>query len=235
MQPIPVEIKTTGIDRIVPYTTLFLALFTIFLAMATVALVLISRKTMQRELRPYISFKDFNFRQIVGVDKVPLGWQFAVIWQNTGQTFTKNMHSHLTSVIIKPGEDHGLEFPSLDGLEHENLPRISVGPGASTGGGAVEISIDDLLVVQKGEERIFIRGWAQYGDMFNPKVDCHRTEFCFEIFCVEDPLITPCFFPYGFHSSHNRSDGEIARRFDRIPLETSRYSKIRARFNAKRT
>lgn len=218
MQPFPVTIEVSGIDRFVQLSTIILSVFTIFLWLATANLVRVSRKSMRHDLKAYISFKDFAFGQLLGANNSPFAWTVNVIWQNTGKTFTQNMHNQIFLHVLTSTQEHPVEFPSITGLGVNDLPTISVSPGTAMGGGKQVILVTDLQLAKSGTRRIFIRGWAQYGDIFKPEVDAYRSEFCFEIFCDGDPLQAPCQFSYTFHSSHNRTDAEISPGFERIHL-----------------
>jgi hypothetical protein len=84
------------------------------------------------------------------------------------------------------------------------------------GGGSGQIRIADLIENRNKLNRIFVRGWTQYTDAEKHDIDSYRTEFCFEIFCLGDPYAIDCYFKWTFHLSHNKTDNDISRLFNRI-------------------
>lgn len=217
MQPFPILIHATSLDHLAQISTIILALFTILLWAATAGLMSASRKATRLSLSSYISFKDLEISLNVDAGGVQY-WDVKVLWQNTGPTFTQNMHNHIYVEVLDIAEDHPLAFPSIETLSDLELPRISVSPGSVMGGGRARLDISDILAAQAGHKKIVVRGWTQYADIFKPTKDSHRSEFCYLLFCDGNPLVYPCRFSYQFHSNHNRSDREIGKTFTRIKI-----------------
>ena len=134
--------------------------------------------------------------------------------RTSGTTPTQHMLNYVSAKFF-PG-DPDLSFPDLPSPTVVSGKQVwlPVGPKAKMNGQAVNIAVADLLAAGEGKGHVYVWGWAEYDDVFFPKTDRHRTEFCIKLLPVGDPRI-----PNTSHLSpnvcdrHNGTDRECGQRF----------------------
>jgi hypothetical protein len=153
-----------------------------------------------------------NREQIVATlgrhNKAQYNWRFRPIWQNSGDTPTRNMVMHVTCELRNTVLPSGFDF---------NYPTTQTGTGllapksTSMGGIApnypvAAITPQDILDVQHRRKFLYLWGWVRYHDVF-PDTPQHITRFCWLIVPTGNPLVyTPGQTP---NLPHSLSFGNI--------------------------
>jgi hypothetical protein len=132
--PISVSIHASGFDHFVQIVGLILSIITISIVVAAFGNLKVAKKAMRYDLRPYISFKEFAFRTSAENSSPNDLWEVQVLWQNTGKSFTQNMHNQLFVNVVPIGTEHELGFRSISGLSEKELQLLSVPPSGTMGG-----------------------------------------------------------------------------------------------------
>jgi len=66
-----------------------------------------------------------------------------VDWQNARKSLTQNMHNELVVHSLDRDQEHPLDFLSTIDKTNENMPKLSVSPSSTFGGGQGAILISD--------------------------------------------------------------------------------------------
>jgi hypothetical protein len=116
-----------------------------------------------------------------------LHWTIRPVWQNTGDTPTRNLRICSDSELrddVAPA-DYCFETKLSAGTG-------MLGPKAFNFGGAVPLapkpilSPEDLVGIRDGKKHFYMFGWAKYFDVF-PNTFEHETRFSWQVFVVGDP------------------------------------------------
>ena len=136
-----------------------------------------------------------------------LKWAFFAVWRNSGKTPTK----HGVSVINKWHSVNVGGLPSnFDFPDYRRPERMIVGPNATMHSSPFEFTIEELNQIREGLARCYIWGWIDYNDVF-VGTDRHRSEFCFELKVIGNPIYTAGGFGYPRHGPFNGFDAECMR------------------------
>ncbi len=162
-------------DRIIAWSTVFLAgvtailaIFTGYLWMATRRLVIGAEKTAERQLRAYVFVIESS---ITDTDRPEIK-RIAVRIKNTGQTPAFNVtHWQNAQIFLYPGTDI---FP---GKPNVQLSTSMLGLGMATDKlHEIEISPSEGAGIAAGTKGLYIWGEIEYVDAF--KIT-RRTRYCF--------------------------------------------------------
>jgi hypothetical protein len=122
----------------------------------------------------------------------PIGeynWRFRPIWQNSGDTPTKNMTMHTSCDLRNTPLPTGFDFDQGTTRTGTGL----LGPRATSMGGLAPtppiaaVTSQNLWDVQQGRQFLYLWGWVRYFDVF-PNTKQHITRFCWMVMPVGDPF-----------------------------------------------
>lgn len=116
-------------------------------------------------------------------------WRFRPVWQNSGDTPTRNMKMHVECALRDAGLPLGFNFdyPTAEIGTALIPPKIITRGGIAPQIPRAPISPQDILDVQQGRKILYLWGWARYFDVF-PNTPQHITRFCWVILPIGDPL-----------------------------------------------
>lgn len=183
--------------------TLALAIYTGLLWSSTKKLVSDSQTALISTQRAFIFIKLFELNQIENTLKVTV----VPVWENSGDTPTKNMISHVNGKWFDSVLDEDFTFPDYEG---EEIVRLLIGPKQTMGASPLGFSESDVRKVINGNGHIYVWGWAEYSDIFE-KTPRHRTEFCSDVilYMTKDSQIIPRF---KLHKKYNGADNECMKK-----------------------
>jgi hypothetical protein len=116
-------------------------------------------------------------------------WRFRPIWQNGGETPTKNMTMQTSCELRNTTLPSGFDF----GRATTQTGTGFLGPrGTGTGSLAPNFSMaaitpQNLRDVQQQRQFLYLWGWVRYFDVF-PNTKEHITRFCWLVMPVGDPF-----------------------------------------------
>jgi hypothetical protein len=177
----------------------FTALFTIVLSISTIGLWRATNKlweagerqievagrsadVAERALtfteRAFVFLKYMYVSPVFRPDQTVVGWDFHVVWENSGSTPTQFMYARKQWMLFPDGNiPEDFDFPDLGNLSNS---LTFIGPKAIVDAGGLQISNVDLFLIANGPARLLIWGWTEYNDVFTPDTR-RRSEFCSEI------------------------------------------------------
>ena len=209
---------------ITAYATVAIAWFTWTLRNSTERLWLSGERHSERELRAFVFAKAigvtpetvtriYTINQMTWED--PVSWVVTVIWENSGETRTKNMFMHVSHQFFDGEMPNDFSFPDLG--DQTRVPTM-IGPRAimMSSGFKFEVSDPSVLLVFENKKHLYIWGWAEYDDIFENTAR-HRTEFCYEIFFVGVAFPGKAQLAHRMHRLHNAADEDC-----KYPLKTPR-------------
>ena len=141
-------------------------------------------------------------------------WRFRPLWQNSGETPSRNLRIHtgcdLRDAPLPPG------FNFNDGTPGTGLisPKATLSGGLAPQHSEAAITPQNILDVQASRKFLYVWGWARYRDVF-PGSKEHVTHFCWVITPVGDPLAyvpgaqPPAPGGLAFHTMHH-TEGNCA-------------------------
>jgi hypothetical protein len=136
-------------------------------------------------------------------------WSFNVVWKNSGKTPTRWGRNCMNSWIANNAGDLPKDFDFAD-VTTAVPAEIVIGPNAAMHTWAVELPVETLDSIRQGRAHVYIWGWFDYNDVFEgtPR---HRSEFCFELQVVGNPVYKEGGFKYRRHGAFNGFDDECLR------------------------
>jgi hypothetical protein len=191
--------------------------------------LLLSKETAQRQLRAYVSLKQFGKNAIVdSKSNAIIGWSFNIVWQNTGATPTRDMLSHASIRFESNNVPDDFRFTDMwiIGKEQVYYPTTLLSKGTFTDDiGA--FSIEQLQEVIRGNKTLYFYGWADYNDVFSD-TERHRTEFCAQVLFPGDPTRNnDGNIGFYIYLKHNGTDDECMRK-PKTYIERERIIDFRA-------
>jgi hypothetical protein len=112
----------------------------------------------------------------------------AFMWENGGNTPTKNMITHTSIKWFRDPLPNDFTFP--DYPEDTQPFRMFVGPKGTSRTNPIVISAKDMLAIKNHHGHLYFWGWTRYHDTF-PKTAEHITRFCSELTDVIGDLLQP--------------------------------------------
>jgi hypothetical protein len=85
--------------------------------------------------------------------------------------------------------------------------RISIGPNAIMHSMAFDVTPEDLQSIKDRKAKMYVWGWIEYNDIFDD-TERHRSEFCFEVVVIGNPIYQAGGFRYRKHGPFNGIDAE---------------------------
>jgi hypothetical protein len=147
----------------------------------------VAERALNSTEKAFVFLKYMYASPIYGIGGVINGWDFHVVWENSGSTPTQFMVSRKNWMFFEGPIPEDFDFPDLGNPTHQS--KSFMGPKAIVDAGALQVGNDVLEKVAKGPARLLMYGWAEYNDVFSPRIR-HRSEFCSEI-GVNGSLSTP--------------------------------------------
>ena len=108
-------------------------------------------------------------------------WRFTPVWQNTGNTPTRNMKSHASIQWRDQELPESWDFPDQwsAGESHVAAP-LSGSARSAIAGHSVYVPVDVVADVIDRKKFLYLWGWASYNDVF-PRTAKHLTRFAVRI------------------------------------------------------
>ena len=156
--------------------------------------------TVARQLRPYVSVREFLQGPVKDEKSFLHGWVFQVVWQNTGATPTRGFRywAALRQFDHDIPADFDFAPPPLAEFAGGEL-----GHNATVTSGTLFIGQQDVAQLQAGTRKTVLYGKAEYTDVLGQ--DARReTRFCVNVVLAGDAsgaTITP--FTFSYHPNHN--------------------------------
>jgi hypothetical protein len=158
--------------------TVVLGIFTISVARSTRIAAYAAQSALTFTERAFVFMKYMYASPIYGSLDMIAGWDFHVVWENSGSTPTQFMVSRKNVMVWVDGNiPDDFDFPDLIKTPSS---KSYMGPKATIDAGALQVSNDLLEKIAGGQARMLIWGWAEYSDVFSPNIR-HRSEFCTEV------------------------------------------------------
>lgn len=156
--------------------------------------------TAARQLRPYVSVKEFLQGPVKDENSYLHGWVFQVVWQNSGATPTHGFRywAALRQFDSEIPADFDFAPPALADFAGGEL-----GPGATVTSGTLFVGQQDVTQLQAGSRKALLYGKAEYIDVIGQEVK-RETRFSVEVVLVSDAggaNATP--FSFSYHPRHN--------------------------------
>jgi len=153
-----------------------------------------------RQLRPYVTVKEFLQGPVKDDKQFLHGWVFQVVWQNTGATPTRGFRywAALRQFEHEIPADFDFAAPMLADFAGGEL-----GSHSTVTSGTLFVSQQDVLQIQAGTRKAVLYGKSEYHDVLGQDVK-RETRFCVEVVLVSDPggaHATP--FSFSYFARHN--------------------------------
>jgi len=140
-------------------------------------------------------------------------WSFTPVWQNAGDTPTREMQNHISIKVFDGLLPSDWDFPDMwpanTATEDRVFTPLSAAPKGTVRGQSVGgLSLDQMRGIIAGEKSLYMWGWAAYRDVF-PNTALHVTRFAVRIIVGGDPTdATKISFTFQFTRRYNCSDEE---------------------------
>jgi hypothetical protein len=188
--------QDTFLERLLKFsvTDLLLAAFTFALVIFTAKQAGRLRETIeqmrtseQRQLRAYVTVK-----HVIPIPEVKpdsgevITWALSVVWQNTGQTPTRNMQSWAEVRLFEPDVPKNFDFPMPPDTVEGREGGV-IGPHGELSSGHVRINPEDLVKAFKKIGKLYLWADFEYNDVFEgtPR---RTAEHCIEVAFIWDPF-----------------------------------------------
>lgn len=161
---------------------------------------IVMQDTAARQLRPYVTVKEFLQGPVKDDKNFMHGWVFQVVWQNSGATPTRGFRywAALRQFDHDIPADFDFAPPVLADFAGGEL-----GSGATVTSGTLFVAQPDVAQLQAGARKAVLYGKAEYNDVLGQDVK-RETRFCVEVVLVSDAggaNSTP--FSFSYHPRHN--------------------------------
>jgi len=140
----------------------------------------------------------------------PITYTFRPVWQNSGNTQTKNM---VTMVAIELSDSIISDQFDFTAAKTATQPAL-IGPKSQIRGGTERpITAAEMVEVAAGKKFLYLWGWARYEDIF-PDTKPHLTRYCTQVRAAGDLLSRPAkdrpgaFIHFSIHPRGNCADDE---------------------------
>jgi hypothetical protein len=140
------------------------------------------------------------------IDRIA-GWRMGVVWENSGDTPTRDLITHVSLKFFDDEIPNNYDFPDLP---ERNVSKALIGPRGTIHSASFLISVQEAQDVKNGPKGLYMWGWAEYDDVF-PNTKRHRTEFCYELLFI-DPFPQRASFGHLMYRAHNGADDECLKK-----------------------
>jgi hypothetical protein len=225
------SVANPGDKAIVRYTK-WLAIFTLFLVLATIGLFVSGERAVRvanRSAKAAQKSAEIAERALIAgqrafISAVLMGiaaknvetdqvvqWNFTTTWNNAGTTPTRDMRNHISVKMFDGPLPNDWDFPDLWTKNvTSKTPTLLTGPakGAVQGQTVGAFTVDQIREVINGKKTLYMWGWASYNDVF-PSTPRHVTRFAVQIFAGGNPTDpNRMTFNFSYLDRYNCSDGE---------------------------
>jgi hypothetical protein len=185
-------------------------LYTAFLWGATSKLAREARNAADAQLRAYVTVPNLNWGAIKDATGAVCGWVFKPTWENSGNTPTREMKTHVDFELIasqlQPNYDFADKAANPPGVL---ITTALIGPKTRIVGGTPHVfTIAEMREVAAETKYLYIWGWARYRDTTSESRP-HLTRYCFRVMGSGDfTSETGVSFSFLFHDRGNCADDE---------------------------
>jgi hypothetical protein len=137
--------------------------------------------------------------------EVVVGWNIGVQWENTGDTPTRDLVTHISIREFEGEMPADYDFPDLN----ETTTKSLLGPRAVCFSPIFAIPDSQARQVFQKKNHLYLWGWAEYDDVF-PGTERHRTEFCYELLFIA-PFPSKSSFTHKLHTRYNGAEDECLK------------------------
>jgi len=138
-------------------------------------------------------------------------WQFRAIWENIGNTPTRDARSHVNFLSIPTPLPKDFKFPDLGSPDHVLL---TLGPQSTIGSSILGVDARIIKDVQDHKMHLYFWGWMTYHDILGSNI-LHVTKFCRELTEIHGDPLQPTArkkLLYNVCPYHNCIDDECLRK-----------------------
>jgi hypothetical protein len=156
--------------------------------------------TAARQLRPYVTVKEFLQGPVKDENNFLHGWVFQVVWQNSGATPTRGFRywAALRQFDHEIPKDFDFAPPVMADFAGGEL-----GSHSTVTSGTLFVPQTDVVLIQAGSRKAVLYGKAEYQDVLGGDAK-RETRFAVEVILVADPggaNGTP--FSFSYYPKHN--------------------------------
>jgi hypothetical protein len=161
---------------------------------------IVLQDTAARQLRPYVTVKEFLQGPVKDEKNFLHGWVFQVVWQNSGATPTRGFRywAALRQFDHEIPADFDFAPPVMADFAGGEL-----GSNSTVTSGTLFVAQPDVLHLQTATRKAVLYGKAEYNDVLGTDVK-RETRFAVEVILVADPSGangTP--FSFSYFPRHN--------------------------------
>ncbi|HYH42950.1 MAG TPA: hypothetical protein VD867_13305, partial [Burkholderiales bacterium] len=157
------------------------------------------RETSERQLRAYVTVRQFLQAPVKDDRQNVHGWLLQVAWQNTGATPTKGFRYWAMLREFEKTVPEDFEFTPA-GLK--DFAGGELGSNGTVNSPPLFVSQQLIARIQDGSRKVLLLGQADYEDMLRDAK--HATKFCVELVLVNDPGgANGSPFSFSYYPKHN--------------------------------
>jgi hypothetical protein len=157
------------------------------------------RETSERQLRAYVTVRQFLQAPVKDDRQNVHGWLLQVAWQNTGATPTKGFRYWAMLREFERAVPEDFEFTPV-GLK--DFAGGELGSNGTVNSPPLFVSQQLITRIQDGSRKVLLLGQADYEDMLRDAK--HSTRFCVELVLVNDPGgANGSPFSFSYYPQHN--------------------------------
>ena len=157
------------------------------------------RETSERQLRAYVTVRQFLQAPVKDDRQNVHGWLLQVAWQNTGATPTKGFRYWAMLREFERAVPEDFEFTPV-GLK--DFAGGELGSNGTVNSPPLFVSQQLITRIQDGSRKVLLLGQADYEDMLRDAK--HATRFCVELVLVNDPGgANGSPFSFSYYPEHN--------------------------------
>jgi hypothetical protein len=157
------------------------------------------RETSERQLRAYVTVRQFLQAPVKDDRQNVHGWLLQVAWQNTGATPTKGFRYWAMLREFERAVPDDFEFTPV-GLK--DFAGGELGSNGTVNSPPLFVSQQLIARIQDGSRKVLLLGQADYEDMLRDAK--HSTRFCVELVLVNDPGgANGSPFSFSYYPQHN--------------------------------
>lgn len=168
--------------------TVFIGVFTFVLACVTHRQARLTKEALIADKRAFVFTTDFAKLWEHGDSAGVYNWRFRPLWNNSGDTPTKDLTQFTACEIRNTMLPDGFDFNPAGIRPGTGLlpPKSQLTGGQAPTPPQAAISPQDVEDSQAGRKFIYLWGWARYSDVF-PETKQHITRFCWLIVATGGP------------------------------------------------
>jgi hypothetical protein len=168
-------------------------------AEAAEKMVAVMRESSERQLRAYVTVRQFMQNPVKDDRGGTQGWLIQVTWQNTGATPTKSFRYWAMLREFERAVPDDFPFTPA-GLK--DFAGGDLGSNSSVSTPPLFVSPQLIARMQDGSRKVLLLGQADYGDVLDHEAK-RETRFCVELVLAGDPGGANAPFTFAYFSKHN--------------------------------